>query len=230
MKISELSARSKVPIPSIKLYIREGLLGAGRRTAKNQALYSEAHLEQLLLIRTLRDTLDMPLAQIASVVANQASSSYDRFEHGLNAALPAARARSEETPEHDRMWALLSPVMKKLGWVSARDAVAVRATLDALVVIAREMPGMLSSQLIERYARVVVEIASFEIPDDWNPAAAVEGSLRYAVLGTLLFEPLLLSLRRVAHGERSRKLTSARGETTCVEPQRTTHKKKRVSR
>ena len=37
MRISELSSVTGVPVPTIKYYIREGLLPRGERTAANQA-------------------------------------------------------------------------------------------------------------------------------------------------------------------------------------------------
>lgn len=38
-----------------------------------------------------------------------------------------------------------------------------------------------------------------EIPADWAPEASRDAALRYAVLGTVLFEPFVLALRRMAH-------------------------------
>ncbi len=46
MRISELSRRSGVSIPTIKYYLRDGLLPAGRATAANQADYDEDHLRR----------------------------------------------------------------------------------------------------------------------------------------------------------------------------------------
>ena len=47
MRIAELSRRSGVSVPTIKYYLREGLLAAGERTGPNQARYDEAHLRRL---------------------------------------------------------------------------------------------------------------------------------------------------------------------------------------
>jgi DNA-binding transcriptional MerR regulator len=40
MRIAELSRRSGVSVPTIKYYLREGLLPPGERTSPNQALYN----------------------------------------------------------------------------------------------------------------------------------------------------------------------------------------------
>ena len=45
VRIAELSSRSGTTIPSIKFYLREGLLPAGAATGRNQADYAEAHVQ-----------------------------------------------------------------------------------------------------------------------------------------------------------------------------------------
>ena len=52
-------------------------------------------------------------------------------------------------------------------------------------------------------------LASHEIPDDWDPAGSPTDALRYAVLGTVLFEPVLTAMRRLAHTDRHLRLTGA---------------------
>src|SRR5215468_9178813 len=55
MRVAELSSRSGVSIPTIKYYLREGLLPAGTATSRNQAEYSDDHVKRLRLIRALID-------------------------------------------------------------------------------------------------------------------------------------------------------------------------------
>jgi hypothetical protein len=64
-------------------------------------------------------------------------------------------------------------------------------------------------QLLRPYGEAVSLIARHEIPDDWKPEKAPNAALRYAVLGTVLGEPLILALRRIAHVARSRQLLKA---------------------
>jgi DNA-binding transcriptional MerR regulator len=68
MKISELSRRSGVPLPTIKVYIRDGLLPAGERTALTQAVFGEEHVERLSLIRALKDDAGLSLATITNML------------------------------------------------------------------------------------------------------------------------------------------------------------------
>ena len=69
MRISELSAATGVTVPSIKYYVREGLLPAGELTSANQASYGESHVERLTLIRALLDVGGLPIATAKQVLA-----------------------------------------------------------------------------------------------------------------------------------------------------------------
>src|SRR4051794_2301090 len=68
MRIGELSRRSGVSVPTIKFYLREGLLAAGIATGPNQADYSDAHLRRLRLIRSLIDVGGVPVAGVREVL------------------------------------------------------------------------------------------------------------------------------------------------------------------
>ena len=70
MRISELSRRSGVPLPTIKYYVREGLLRPGELTSPNQAQYGEEHLRRLKLIRALIDVGDLSIAETRDVLAS----------------------------------------------------------------------------------------------------------------------------------------------------------------
>ena len=85
VKISELSHRSGVPLPTIKFYIREGLLPAGERTAKTQAVYGEEHLERLSLIRALKDEAGLSIATITNMLRASDASANDFVEAAIDA-------------------------------------------------------------------------------------------------------------------------------------------------
>jgi hypothetical protein len=61
-------------------------------------------------------------------------------------------------------------------------------------------------------------LAAFELPDTWNPSASPTEALTYVVQGTLLFEPLILALRRLAHVDRGAKLRVRRACTAAPAP------------
>src|SRR5689334_5743975 len=68
MRIAELSARTGVPVPTIKYYLREGILPAGELSSPNQAHYGERHVERLRMVRALVDIGRLPIATIKSVL------------------------------------------------------------------------------------------------------------------------------------------------------------------
>jgi DNA-binding transcriptional MerR regulator len=68
MRLSELAKVSGVSIPSIKFYLRTGLLPAGQTLSKTQADYAPAHVERLRLIRALREVGQLPIAAIQAIL------------------------------------------------------------------------------------------------------------------------------------------------------------------
>jgi DNA-binding transcriptional MerR regulator len=88
MKISELVKRTGVPKETIHFYIREGLLRKPRKSGVNSAEYNERYVDQIQLIKDLRDNYYLPIPEIKKVVkeykkqspSDQAGSQfYSRF-------------------------------------------------------------------------------------------------------------------------------------------------------
>jgi DNA-binding transcriptional MerR regulator len=213
MKISELSRTSGEPIPTIKYYIREGLLPAGQPTAQNQADYGKEHLERLALIRTLRDELDMGVEKIGEVLRAAENGGRELLRSGLHAAQDARHGKKQPDkarPELGRAWAELVRLEQELGWnIAPNDQASVDAA-SALASILRALPDANPGAFLPVYADAMKRIADWEIPDDCDPDADPWRSLRFAALGTYLFEPLLLALRRLAHRQRTAELHEAR--------------------
>ena len=70
MKISELVKRTGVPKETIHFYIREGLLRKPRKSGVNSAEYNERYVDQIQLIKDLRDNYYLPIPEIKKVVKN----------------------------------------------------------------------------------------------------------------------------------------------------------------
>ncbi|MGB8946164.1 MAG: MerR family transcriptional regulator, partial [Streptomyces sp.] len=68
MRIGELSRRTGVPVPTIKYYVREGLLPPGELSSPNQAHYGETHERRLRLIRALLEVGGLKVSAIAEVL------------------------------------------------------------------------------------------------------------------------------------------------------------------
>lgn len=207
MRMSELSQRSGVPIPSIKFYIREGLLPAGAHTAKNQADYGEAHLERLDLIRTLRDAAGFDLSTIARITrAMDGATSLNAVGAAIDAAKKSPDPTDNADPVLQSARAEIEALSARHGWTAHQNAGFVEEASRALSVVRRSLPGMLGQEALDFYAKTSDQIAEFEIPETWDPTHAQTEWLKYALLGTYLVEPLLLALRRMAHEQRAHKL------------------------
>ncbi len=70
MKISELVKKTGVPKETIHFYIREGLLRKPRKSGVNIADYHEGYVEQIQLIKDLRDNYYLPIPEIKKIIKN----------------------------------------------------------------------------------------------------------------------------------------------------------------
>ena len=191
MRISELSQRSGVSVPTIKYYLREGLLPEGQRTSATQAQYEAAHEARLKLIRALIGTAGLSIAEVRRVLA-AIDDPPESLHELLGVAAHAAAVPVGRHPDHERVHAL----MRKWDWpvvdqdCPSHDALA--AALDAL----DEADFVLADGALEVYRDHMEQIATFELST--VPTDSATAAVRYVVLGTVLPEPLLLALRRLA--------------------------------
>jgi DNA-binding transcriptional MerR regulator len=68
LRIGELAEASGVPVPTIKHYLREGLLPEPVKTSRNMAYYPPEFVERIRLIKRLQEERFMPLRAIRSVL------------------------------------------------------------------------------------------------------------------------------------------------------------------
>ncbi len=220
MKVSELSQASGVPLPTIKFYIREKLLPAGESTAKNQADYGAPHLERLALIRALRDDAGLSLEAIGRALRAADSAKRDFVMAAIDAIQePTRTSINERSAEFREAHELLVRFCAERGWRVERTDLSVRDAARALAVIRRSFSYPVEEYL-HVYADAVEHIAEHEIPADWQPGDTPDQALTYAMLGTVLFEPFILALRRAAHVSRTRKVGSAPSPLPSATPKR----------
>ena len=154
MRISELSDRSGRSIPTIKYYLREGLLPPGRRTAANQAEYSGEHLHRLRLITTLLDTGGLPIATVRTVLAAIDDDALSLHEvlgvaHHSLALRSTADADSHEV---DVAQNEIAELLDAFGWIVKADTPA-RRELAANLVALRRLGWDVGADVFARYAR-----------------------------------------------------------------------------
>jgi DNA-binding transcriptional MerR regulator len=210
MKISELSRHSGVSLPTIKFYIREGLLPPGTRTGRNQAAYGASHVSRLTLIRSLRDAAGLPLDVIARSLRAADRATDDRVIAAIDALeRPAGVAVDPDSAEYRKAVGVVQRIARSRGWsVGPRD-VSFRDAARALAVTKRWFPYGEGEDGVAHYFEAAESIAKNEIPEEWDPGSTEE-ALAYSMLGTVLFEPVILAARRMAHVARIRALDEKR--------------------
>jgi len=84
LRIGDLAERSGVPIPTIKYYIREGLLPPPPlKTGRTMAYYDAEYLERLRLVRRLREEHFLPVRVIRAVLAERGAEPLDPGDQEL---------------------------------------------------------------------------------------------------------------------------------------------------
>ncbi|KID31876.1 MerR HTH family regulatory protein [Prauserella sp. Am3] len=197
MRMAELSAESGVPVPTIKYYLREGLLPQGERTSRTQASYGRDHVRRLRVIRALID------AGVGITGARKVLDTLDDPPPDAPTLLGAAHAAV--TPSYDTPVSspVSSPVsaeaeelVERLGLPVATCDQERLADVSRALEILRDAGFEVPPAVMSTYLRSIKDIATAEVAD--VPAEDSEEAVRYVVLGTALAEPLLLALRRVA--------------------------------
>ena len=196
MRISELSTQTGVPVATIKFYLRESLLPEGVRTSATQAQYDESHVARLRLVRALLGPGGLSVAAAHRVI--QAIEEPPASVHELLGVAARAVARPGVVTNGDPR---VEELMQRCAWqIDEKDHPTYAVLEDALRAL-DEAGFELPEGALDVYVEHMRQIAEYEIenvPTD-SPTAAV----RYVVLGTVLIEPVILALRRLAQAEAS---------------------------
>jgi DNA-binding transcriptional MerR regulator len=97
LRMRELAAASGVPAPTIKHYLREGLLPEPVKTSRNMAYYPPEFVDRIKLIKRLQEERFMPLKAIKNVLDEDPGRAKAMLELGdqiLDRALAGERART----------------------------------------------------------------------------------------------------------------------------------------
>jgi DNA-binding transcriptional MerR regulator len=192
MKISELSERSGVPVATVKFYIREGMLPRGESVSATRAEYGEEHLARLRLIAALADVRGLPLVRVREVLDLVDSPLDDPMEtlgRAVGALPPYVDGGRDDYPR-------AREAIAALGLTYDPDFTAVAQLDEALRAL--DAAGLdASPAVLGRYGGAMRQVAAEEVAPlaGMSPADAVS----YAVLGTAMYEPVMLALRRLAH-------------------------------
>lgn len=201
MRLAELSERSGIPIATIKYYLREGLLPAGERVTATQARYDEEHLRRLGLVRALIQVGRVPVATARKVLSAVDDTSLD-LPQRLGAAvgsLPQVTQGERDETEIEAASEKADSLIHELGWEPLPQDPAYASLLSSIAALNRLGYPCEVAQLLP-YGLLAKQLAVSDI----DLMAEFEGpttQLEAAVALTVLYEPVLLSLRRLAHAE-----------------------------
>jgi len=196
VRISQLAETTGVAVATIKYYLREGLLPEGERTSATQAQYGDEHVRRLRLVRALLGVGGLSVATARDVLA-QLDGEHASIAEMLGVAQTAVTPTADEGLDLGRARALV----EHWGWSIDPDSDDVLAALEVAVAGLDAAGFDLPESTLDGYARAMATVAEAEI--EGIPVDSVDAAVQYVVLGTVLVEPLLLALRRLAQQDAS---------------------------
>ena len=218
-----------MPVPTIKYYLRQGLVPPGIATAVNQADYGDDHAHRLRLIRVLREVGELSIAQIQPILSaldDERLTVHEvlRVPHrslasGSRAADVSSDRRAAmgggDAADDVRAQADVDDFLNDLGWQVARDAPARRTLADTLLALRRRGRDA-GPEVFRPYAAIADDLAEREVAS--LPAGGTRlDTLEAMVIGTVVFEAALTALRRLAHEHHSSRRFAAGGPVTAAE-------------
>jgi DNA-binding transcriptional MerR regulator len=207
MRLAELSERSGVSTATIKYYLREGLLRPGRRISTTQADYDDSHLRRLRLVRALIQIGRVPVATTRQVLGHVDDDSLGQTFR-LGAALgelPHEPQPNEDDPETAATRAEVDRLLERVGWVTDREISVISPSypvLTAALVRLKHLGYPMDAEKLLPYAELVGRLAVSDLDRLEEFPTAVE-KVEAAVADAVLFEPVLMSLRRLAQEQES---------------------------
>ncbi|MDR5692332.1 MerR family transcriptional regulator [Agromyces indicus] len=203
--MSELSRITETPVPTVKYYLREGLLPPGRRTSPNQAQYDDEHVRRIRLIRALLGPGGLDVATAREVIA--AIDSDLPLPHVFGVAQRAASVRVDDRAVDaaalERVDALLD------GFAIHPEnpgRIAAAAVLEAFDAVGQRNADDWS----RRYVEAALIVAEADL-DTVERRVTRDEKAETVVVGTALGDALFAALRRAAQEHVS---------TTRYEPER----------
>jgi len=193
VKISELARRAGVPLPTVKYYLREKLLMPGVATSATQAEYGDEHVRRVRLVKALTELAGLPMHQV-KVVLGVLDEPPAELVDALGTAIGALPPYVDSPPDSEHP--LAKAALEQLGQVYDPRFTAV-AQLDRALQAVADAGMPMSDERLDVYGRALREMAELDLR--LMPRGSTADAVEYATLGTALYEPVILALRRLAH-------------------------------
>jgi DNA-binding transcriptional MerR regulator len=211
VQVSELSRRSGVTIPTIKFYLREGLLPPGAATAATRAEYGEPHLRRLRLIRALVEIGELPVASVKRIVdgLDDETVSLHELLGRVQYALGPQVSPPDGDPDWERADIEVAGLIDGLGWQIEPHSPA-RILLAGALVALHKLGVVPHGPSLHTYGETLAQLAALEVAgvggnQDGTPAGEPDRTaiVESAVAGMVLYERILVALRRLAQEDAS---------------------------
>lgn len=199
LTIQELADVSGISVATIKFYVREGLLAAPVPGVPLRKYYDASHVRRLATIRALRD-----VGKLSIDVIRRALAAIDEpGDDAVDVIGPAIDALAPDPAVEDEVLVQArEDVRKAFGKLRVRAEAGSRETVAQTLAALRRVGSPIDVAALEQYIAWMTPLARNEI--EREPTRTIllsdkETSLEIAVLGTVMWEPLLIGLRRALH-------------------------------
>lgn len=210
MHLAELSRRSGVSVPSIKFYLREGLIPPGVPVSARKSEYGEEHVRRLRLVRAMLTVGGMSIGQARDVLAVADDPAFTRHErlgiaqYMLPPKVAVPDPQDEDRAAWDAVRAVICAELRALGWRFLDGAPALDV-LTRSVLTLQELGYETPIEQFRRYAEAIRPIAREEY-SNLEKYEVLEEAIEATIAYTVLVEPIWLALRRLAHEDVSARL------------------------
>ncbi len=194
MRLAELAARSGLSSATIKYYLRSGLLPPGETQSSTWAEYHESHVRRLRLVRALTDVAGMSLEDVRRVVTAVETSDPGHPARGAAQWPLSSPPGAEPTPSS---LARVDELLSRHGWQLHPDSPH-RAALALALDTLEQLDFPATDEVLDGYVKALGPVAELEVARvvaEKDPVVAAEK----LVIGTMLYEPVLTTVRRIAH-------------------------------
>lgn len=200
MRLADLSRETGVSTATLKYYLREGLLHAGALQSQTKSVYDESHVARVRLIRALVTSGGLSLARAKTVieaVERPPGTRHDLLgvaQHALSPSLPG------EPP--DEWVAVVRDFIAQRGWTIETDDPLIATLALQLEALVASGAALGDGSTLAVWADALEDVAAADLAT--LPESSAD-ALRQVVVGTMLTDPILLTLRRLAQQHESAK-------------------------
>jgi DNA-binding transcriptional MerR regulator len=215
MRLKELCKVSGCTAPTVKYYLREGLLHPGAHVNAREADYDASHVERLRLIRALREVGDLSITAVGNVIEAIQTPSLDVHEV-LGSAVHALGPAAVETSggyEVERKEVLA--YLDELHWTVDPNAPAVDLLASILARVREFWGDSADVHVFDRYAAAIDHLAKGDL-DVIGDLGEMESTIRRMVVGTVLWDNATIALRRLAAENQSRRRYQSAGTSSTA--------------